>query len=186
MVYQRIPLGLSRMLVGQDGETWILLKHSYKTWSVLDRFKDWECLDVNIVPVLARPDDNWIGEHGYVQAGFATAKEILAPRPRVLNKASREYNDYVMSEDLVLLKKVSTSKLISKVTSEILSAPEKNICTMALVPTVACVRWSRRCRKNKKKNRRKKGSSRDKLTDIKRALLISSSEGASLGGFVGH
>lgn len=34
-VMKRIRLGLSHMLGRQDVETWILLKHGNKTWSVL-------------------------------------------------------------------------------------------------------------------------------------------------------
>ncbi|CAL5338883.1 unnamed protein product [Camellia sinensis] len=45
-----------------------------------DRFKDWESSGVKIVPVLSQPDDNWTGEHGYVQAAFARAKKICSPQ----------------------------------------------------------------------------------------------------------
>uniref|UniRef100_A0A5B7BBN4 FAD-binding FR-type domain-containing protein n=1 Tax=Davidia involucrata TaxID=16924 RepID=A0A5B7BBN4_DAVIN len=45
-----------------------------------DRFKDWESSGVKIVPVLSQPDDNWTGEHGYVQAAFARAKKFFSPQ----------------------------------------------------------------------------------------------------------
>ncbi|CAK9137172.1 unnamed protein product [Ilex paraguariensis] len=45
-----------------------------------DRFRDWESSGVDIVPVLSRPDDNWKGECGYVQAAFSRAKRIYCPQ----------------------------------------------------------------------------------------------------------
>ncbi|KAI3730626.1 hypothetical protein L1987_61798 [Smallanthus sonchifolius] len=45
-----------------------------------DRFKAWESSGVTIVPVFSQPDDSWVGEAGYVQAAFAMAKEVYAPK----------------------------------------------------------------------------------------------------------
>ncbi|XP_043695502.1 fruit protein pKIWI502 isoform X2 [Telopea speciosissima] len=44
-----------------------------------DRFKEWESSGVKVVPVFSQPDDRWEGEHGYVQAAFARAKQTYNP-----------------------------------------------------------------------------------------------------------
>jgi NAD(P)H-flavin reductase len=45
-----------------------------------EKFKEWESAGVKVVPVLSQPDDGWKGETGYVQAAFARAKQLSAPK----------------------------------------------------------------------------------------------------------
>lgn len=51
-----------------------------KRMAYQDKFKEWESSGVKIVPVLSQPDDGWKGETGYVQAAFARAKQLSAPK----------------------------------------------------------------------------------------------------------
>ncbi|XP_060214696.1 fruit protein pKIWI502 [Lycium barbarum] len=51
-----------------------------KRMAYQDRFKNWASSGVKVVPVLSQPDDGWTGEHGYVQAAFARAKNIFSPQ----------------------------------------------------------------------------------------------------------
>ncbi|CAN4124913.1 unnamed protein product [Withania somnifera] len=51
-----------------------------KRMAYQDRFENWASTGVKVVPVLSQPDDAWTGEHGYVQAAFARAKNIFSPQ----------------------------------------------------------------------------------------------------------
>lgn len=51
-----------------------------KRMAYQDRFENWASSGVKIVPVLSQPEDAWTGEHGYVQAAFARAKNIFSPQ----------------------------------------------------------------------------------------------------------
>ncbi|KAJ3692392.1 hypothetical protein LUZ60_012742 [Juncus effusus] len=44
-----------------------------------ERFENWESNGITIVPVLSQPDENWIGETGYVQNAFLKTKPVINP-----------------------------------------------------------------------------------------------------------
>eukprot|EP01018_Ginkgo_biloba_P027413 Gb_38340 [translate_table: standard] len=57
---------------------WMLIRDLISDF-ITERFKEWESSGVKVFPVLSQPDNDWMGERGYVQAAFAKAKQILKP-----------------------------------------------------------------------------------------------------------
>ncbi|PSR91106.1 Fruit protein like [Actinidia chinensis var. chinensis] len=76
-----------------------------------DRFRDWESSGVKILPVLSQPDGNWAGEHGYVQAAFARAKNIHSPQAiGAVLCGQKQMTEEVTS--LLVAEGVSTEKIL--------------------------------------------------------------------------
>ncbi|CAO2830150.1 unnamed protein product [Amaranthus hypochondriacus] len=75
-----------------------------------DRFKDWESSGVKIFPVLSKPDEEWSGETGYVQAAFSRSKNIVSPNSTgaVLcgHKQMAEEITSILTEDGVSIDKI--------------------------------------------------------------------------------